>query len=352
MLSTDSTRALLGPADPARGMPTPEPALPATVLIGRAEATSVRRFTPGRAIGLALAATAAVAAAVVLVPGGEDAPPRSTTKPPVVAGPRTGDTSLVATPVAFTITTNPPSASAELRALAKRIGEAPYDARTGRYSYVKSKTWGDPTMSSENGKYSLGYTHEDETWHAAHRSGVQRTTMLPYEFPDEASRDYYKTMPPPDKAPSLMTVDAVGPLPTSRAGLARLLLAGRGTGGIAKAVGTVYSRYPLSRASRAMVLDILADERGFQWRGEVTDRAGRRGVAITGDERGGRTVLIFDPATGALLQTEHVILDTPTPTLSAYHVLLAFDRRDDPPAVPPLPTTTPTTKEGGPPTVN
>ncbi len=348
MLSTDSTRALLGPADPARGMPTPEPVLPATVLIGRAGATSARRFTPGRAIGVALAATAAVAAAVVLVPG--DEVPRSTTKPPVVAGPRTGDTSLVVTPVAFTITTNPPSASAELRALAKRIGEAPYDARTGRYSYVKSRTWGDPTMSSENGKYSLGYTHEDERWQAADRPGVQRTTMLPYEFPDEASRDHYGDMPPPDKTPSLMPIDEVGAVPTDRAALARRLNAGLGTGAVAKAVATAYTRYPLSRANRAMVLDILADEKGFRWRGEVTDRAGREGVAITGDERDGRSVLIFDPATGALLASEYVILGTPTPRLSAYQVLLAFDRRDDPPAVPPLPTTAPTV--GGPPTVN
>jgi hypothetical protein len=358
MSSTESTRALLGPADPARGVRVPEPRLPAMALIDRATTTTafddVRPSAPRRAVRFALpAATAAAAAAtvavVVLVPGGagdSTRDPRAGTNPPTTSAPEHSARGLVVTPVAYAIADNPPSASAELRALARRIGDAPYDSRTGRYAYVRTKTWGDPQMSSEDGKYSVGYTHEDEKWQSAVRPGVQSTTMLPYEFPDEASRDHFKDMPPPDKQPSLMTIDAVGEVPAGRVRLARQLYAGHGPIGIAKAVDAVYSRYPLARANRAMVLDILADEPAFRWRGEVTDRAGRKGVAITGDEQGARVVLIFDPATGALLASEHVFLRPPTPILGAYAVFLSYDRRNDAPQVPATPGNGPTREPG------
>lgn len=362
MSSIDSTRALLGPADPARGVPEPAPRISAMSLIDRATASTaldeVRPPAPRRALRFALPAVTAVAAAatvavVVLVPGGADDPSgdtRAGTNRPGTSAPENSATSLVVTPVAYSIADNPPDASAELRALAKSIGTAPYDSRTGRYTYVRTKTWGDPQMSSEDGKYSVGYTHEDEAWQAADSSGVRSATMLPYEFPDEASRDHFKDMPPPDGKPSLIPVPAVGTLPADRVRLARLLYAGHGPLGMAKAVDAVYSRYALTRTSRAMILDILAGESEFRWRGDVTDRAGRKGVAITGDEQGGRAVLIFDPATGALLASEHVLLESPTPVLGAYAVFLSYDRRDDAPEVPATPRTKPGTAPSATPT--
>lgn len=359
MFGTDSTRTLLGPADPARGMPEPQHRLPAMTLIDRAELTAVtgpaRRPAIRRTLRLALSGTTAVAAAaavaVVLVStaANDHAPtPRAGDNPPVTTAPA-GDGDLVVTPVAFTIADNPPAARDQLRALAKRIGAAPYDSRTGRYAYVHSKTWGDPQMGAEGGKYTAGYTHDDETWLAANQDGTQRTTMLPHEFPDKASRDYFKNLPAPDGKPSSLKVEAVGALPTDRAGLARMLHASRGVGDMAKAVNTVYSRYAVSRASRAMILELLADQAGFRWRGEVTDRAGRKGVAISGDQRGGRSVLIFDPVTGALLAQEHVRLDASIPVLSSYNVFLAYDRQNSAPAVPTNPgppSTTPGTQPG------
>ena len=356
MFDTRSTRALLAPADPAAGAPESTPRVPAMTLIDRAESTAdaslatVRRPAPRRGVRFALAATTAVAAVaavtVVVVNGTGDAPVRGpqADRPSASAQPAE-DSTLVVSPIAYTITTNPPGAAAELRALAKRIRDAPYDARTGRYAYVHSKTWGDPQMSTENGKYTAGATHQDETWQAATRAGVQRTTNLPPEYPDQASRDYFKDKPLPVPGRASMTLEAVGTLPTSRAGLAERLHLSRGPSDMAKAVDTIYSRYPLSRATRSTVLEILADQQGFRWRGAVTDRAGRKGVAITGDQAGGRSVLIFDPVTGALLASENVQL-VATPVLSAYSVFLGYDRRDTAPTVPAQ--SGPPTKPGAP----
>ncbi len=357
MFDTRSTRALLAPADPAAGVPEPTPRVPAMTLIDRAERTAdaglapVRRPTARRPLRFALSATTALAAAaavtVVVVNGTGDAPARGPQADrPSTSAPPAEESTLVVTPIAYTITTNPPGAAAELRALAKRIRDAPYDARTGRYAYVHSKTWGDPQMSTEGGKYTAGATHQDETWQAAAGTGVQRTTNLPLQYPDRASRDYFRDNPQPVPGRSSMTLDAVGTLPTSRAGLAERLHLSRGPSDMAKAVDTIYSRYPLSRATRATVLEILADQPGFRWRGAVTDRAGRKGVAITGDQAGGRSVLVFDPVTGALLASENVQL-VATPVLSAYSVFLAYDRRDTAPAVP-VQAGRPPTKPGAP----
>lgn len=77
----------------------------------------------------------------------------------------------------------------------------------------------------------------------------------------------------------------------------------------------------------------LADQPGYVWRGAVTDRAGRAGVAISYDDtaHGQRSVLVFDSRTGQLLAHELVEL-APEPRLLSYTVLDA-GRTDQRPAV-------------------
>jgi hypothetical protein len=89
------------------------------------------------------------------------------------------------------------------------------------------------------------------------------------------------------------------------------------------------------RQTRATILRILAGVPGFVWRGEVTDRAGRTGVAVTADEGDKQhhmqAVLVFDPRTGELLAHEFLALNwqgrlAPLARVSEYTLLLAYDR--------------------------
>jgi hypothetical protein len=83
---------------------------------------------------------------------------------------------------------------------------------------------------------------------------------------------------------------------------------------------------------------VLADTDGLTDRGEVTDRAGRRGVAFSVDSDAGATrdIVVFDPATGQLLSYERVVLVSPprtavrAPAVVTYVLYLARDRTDQP----------------------
>jgi uncharacterized membrane protein len=111
-----------------------------------------------------------------------------------------------------------------------------------------------------------------------------RTRTLAPEYPDEASRRFYEKMLPathqalPNEPPysDLPPGQAGGtePLPTTRAQLVKLLDVQYGPGALAKKLGTLYEAYAIPRATRALILDILAGVPGWSWRGGVTDRAG------------------------------------------------------------------------------
>jgi len=315
MFGAQRTRTLLRAADPVSAEITPPPRLSATELIARAEASTEprprHRPRPTRRLVLAAGATAVAAgAAAVLHPfttSTVDGP--GALSPPAGAG-----AGPVLAPIAYQIDHDPPPAAARLRALAGRLAAAPYDNHTGGYAYHRVRSWGDPQVSSPDGRYVLGYASERQTWELADGSGLQRSTPLPPEFPDQASRDWWQqhlpgvstgpgenTMPPSPNAVQL---------PADRAGLAELLDVRYGASAVAKQVDTIYARYVVPKRTRAQVLNILADMPGFKWRGQATDRAGRRGVAITYDDRahGQQSLLIFDQRTGALLALEAVWL--------------------------------------------
>jgi hypothetical protein len=363
----------LSTADPARAMSVPPAATAATELIARAETGAgrenllvdlpPRRPAHGRRLGLAVAAAmvpVAIAGMVyVLSPGAADNPSAAGATTPVVAG-------RVLVPIAYAITTDAPAAAAHLRALAKRVTDAPYDTKAGRYAYRHTKSWGTTVQSAEG--FEMGFVEEWEEWTAPDGSGRTRTKRLGAEFPNEESRRYFEQRiaegdygPIPNEsvedvpAPSTGVAETPGPItqnpyepprpadrtrpPSNVADLAKLLRVEHGALDAAKWTMELYRSYAVPRQTRAQVLEILASLGQFVWRGQVTDRAGRTGVAISVDHTvpdkdmpddphdSYQMVLIFNPDTGELLASEFLALAPARETLS-YISFIGHDRVD------------------------
>lgn len=325
------SRTLLGPADPARGVVVPLPEVSAADVIARDDQPGLAAPRPGRRVVLAAAAVTVAAGAT----GAAVYPFIRSTEDTAAPTVKT-DAGLVV-PIAYQIPTNAPPAGSYLRDLAHRIGNAPYDVHTGRYTYHHTKWWGGGMLTSPEG-YTKSFVEEQEVWAATDGSGRRRLRMLPPEYPDEASRRYYENLPPPTGDKTLPPEPAYEdlpaglagpsePLPINRGQLVKLLDVQYGAGAVAKKLGTLYEEYAIPRRTRALILDILAGMPGWSWRGEVTDRAGRPGVAITGEDHGQQQLLVFDPRSGVLLAHEVVFLE-PKRWVAAYQLLLVTDRTD------------------------
>jgi hypothetical protein len=334
MFGEQQIRTLLGPADPTRTGTVAPPRLSAHDVIVLAEAApepvDVRPAgRPTRRLVLAAGAAVALAAAGTVVHLSTDETPEV----PTAIGPPGGNpASPVLVPIAYQFPDGSRPAAAELRALAGRLRDAPYENSVGRYAYHSSKSYGDPLMG--NGPYVMGLVSELKVWQAADGTGQQIRTELDPEFPDEASRDYWTRNPPqpskkvPPPGPDPLPPMSIRPLPSDRAGLADLLKVEHGAGAVNKATLTVYGRYVVPRRTRAEILRVLADVPGFSWRGEVTDRAGRTGLAITFDDRthGQQHLLVFNPTTGEL--AAHELLTLEPLRISTYTMILDTGRTD------------------------
>ncbi|MEV1108063.1 CU044_5270 family protein [Micromonospora sp. NPDC049751] len=324
MFSVARTRTLIGPADPARSATVAPPSVAAHELIDRAgvaEAAAHRRVRPTRRLVLTAGALAVAAgAAAALRPSGERTP-----DVPVGPGDAVG---LVLVPVAYQFDADPPAAGPRLRTLASKIKDAGYDTRGGRYMYHHTKVWGDPVMSSPDDRYHVAFVGETKVWQAADGTGSQANTQLEPQYPDEKSQAYWRRKLPQGPADaaesSLIPLPPMEltPPPADPVRLRELLKIEYGPGSASKAVGTLYARYVIPRATRAEILRVLADLPGLRWRGQVTDRAGRAGVAVTYDDRehDAQSLLIFDADTGGLLAHEMLTL-TPV-RLNAYQMII------------------------------
>ncbi|MEU5779755.1 CU044_5270 family protein [Micromonospora lupini] len=324
MDGAERTRTLLGPADPARTIVVAPPPVPARDLIERAgttdPATGHRRVRPTRRL-LLTAGTLAVAAGAVAVLRPFD---QRTPDGPGESGSAVG-TLLV--PVAYQFDADPPAAGPQLRTLASKIKDTEYDHRTGRYMYHQKRVWGDPVMSSADGRHHVAFADESKVWQAVDGTGSQSNTQLEPQYPDQESRDYWqRRMAGPAVADTAAMIPLppmeLTPPPADPSRLRELLKVELGAGAASKEVSTLYARYVVPRATRAAILEVLADVPGFRWRGRVTDRAGRAGVAVTADERehDQQSLLIFDPRTGELLA--HELLTLAPVRISAYQLIL------------------------------
>lgn len=282
-----------------------------------------RRVRPSRRLVLT-AGTLAVAAGAVAVLQPFDGP-----APDAPGGPG-NSAGLVLVPVAYQFDADPPEAGPQLRALADKIKDAEYDHRGGRYMYHHTKLWGDPVMTSADGRHHVAFASESKLWQAADGTGNQIRTQLEPQYPDQESRDYWQresigrpaATGTPAPAVTPLSPEELRPLSADPSELRERLKVEYGAGAASKWVGTLYGQYVVPRATRAAVLRVLADVPGFRWRGQVTDRAGRNGVAVTFDDRehDQQSLLIFDPKTGELLA--HELLTLSPVRISSYEVIL------------------------------
>jgi hypothetical protein len=355
MFDTSSTKALLGPADPARGVPIPPPRARAVDLIALAEATAgidapsgVRRRRVLVPVVAGVAAAGLVATGVVAggltggSPSGVTAgratgptPTRATGPTPTRTDAPTPVFGPVVRPVAFEFDQKPPAAGEQLRAIAAQLAPSRCDTTTGKYTFIHTIGWNAVFDDAPDGRSQRIVPSERWNWLAADGSARFRATVLPAVYPNEESYRYFQKHPvQPTGTPAADVNDlppdprrAIRPLPTDPAEVAKKLLTG-GKQFLFWNVRDWFSAHAVPQATRAEVLRILANTPGVVWRGETTDRAGRKGVAVSLDDGATRHVLIFDPRTGEMLAWDDV--ERPVDTVAGSTVLLGCEHTDEP----------------------
>jgi hypothetical protein len=181
-----------------------------------------------------------------------------------------------------------------------------------------------------------------ETWQSRDGSGRERITpSAPVDFPTPADRSSWLAAGSPDLAESpsdrrlrpadrpfafgadSLTYAQLERLPTDPSALASTL-----TGMVERQRGEIPATFdagqarayllftlirdsfeaPTSPALRAALYTLTSTTPGLQLSGAVTDHAGRTGTAVTVVLGDARFVLIVDPRTGALLETQRILL--------------------------------------------
>lgn len=221
---------------------------------------------------------------------------------------------------------------------------------TGRYQYVETQGWYLDTAMSSQGAGSAVIPVLRRQWIAGDGSGEIVTRPGKPYFPSEASRRAWQSAGAARPRPTEQTFGRgelqfmwrPGSLSSDPAVLRRQLEVGHpaslGPAETMVAVSDLYNEQAVGPAVRAAVMRLVSTLPGLQYDGTTTDRAGRRGVGVsTESDLSGlptRYILIFDPDTGQLLDSEQVLtvtagkLDVPIPSVIAYTAYLAAYRTE------------------------
>jgi hypothetical protein len=258
-----------------------------------------RRWMLGSPLVAAAAVLAVLAASRVLLPG-EQPPPAAATQPstPAVVAPELALGPPA--PLGFTEPAPAVPARATLAALATRIGSGA-TGTPGQYAYLHTRTW---TGSPE----SSGVMRDEWLWWAANRSGRLVSALSPVAAGTARHTVDYR----PGQVPVVIDAPSADP-PILASQLADFADFASGPQAPLRAVVDMYRFHLLDPAHRAAALRVLADTDGLVYRGEVTDAAGRTGIAVSADSDQGATrdVAVFDQSTGALLSYERVAVVVP-----------------------------------------
>lgn len=253
---------------------------------------------------------------------------------PAVAGPAplvmdTGDAS--------------PSAQAWLTATAAGLPVA--DTASQRpNTYIRLQRW---AMDTTNPKLDL-YAYDLRLWWRPDRSAVTADTPLPAQPKGKTTAQWL--LGPPANATSEVIHHPSGSYsllvdePAADPAALRLQLetqepSSNGPQATLRSLAAFVQFHCLNPRQRGAMLTVLAGVEGLRWRGATTDRAGRRGFAVTIDSASGvsgsvRDVLVLSPR-GEVLSHELITLSPPAGvsvpryTVTSYTLYLESERTFD-----------------------
>ncbi|SCL45588.1 CU044_5270 family protein [Micromonospora peucetia] len=297
---------------------------------------SIRRQWTRRAVLGAVAASAtAIAGALVVQVVGPAKPVLAVTPPPLH----------------LQYDKDAPAASDALLKLASAVqaGPAVNEQRSGRFSFVRVGQWSlDMSSSAKDGTAVAVVPQVISTWRALDGSGKVVTASL-HRSDVGDKPDAQALMTAATRGGTQVSTYAAGqlaaviadPIPHDVDALAKALYAhqpqDKGAQSAVRAIADLYRAAAVDRDVRVAALRFLARTDGVLLRGEITDRLGRRGLAVSVDSKTGETrdLLVFDQRTGLLLAHESMFLKRPeklpvkVPAVFSYVLYLEQDRRTD-----------------------
>lgn len=269
------------------------------------------KLRPGRWLRWATPLGAAVVALIVLATG------KTPLTRPAPDGHPAIETFTAPAPLSLQLTDQPEPARDRLQHLADTIAATPDPAPSGRYGHIHTQRWPADTGTPPPGQLLAA---DDELWTTPQRTAHVRTTVLP---PQPAGRVLaaWITSPPAgqphrtDYQPGELAALAL--VPSTEPAILAGQLAGSVSGPRSPdvtlgAVATMNRYHVLGARQRAAILQVLADTDGLDLRGQVTDRAGRSGIAVSVDNTADATrdLAVFDADSGALLSYERIAMVT------------------------------------------
>lgn len=196
----------------------------------------------------------------------------------------------------------------------------------GQYLYFSTREHATSMYVPGHGRTNFLFTEsmDVEDWTSQDGSGRVVTEPTGITFPSPADRAAWESAGKPELSSKTSddrdsegegyTIDLSG-VPTDPDELLvaierRELLGGEGADWVTfQIIGELLHLTYSSPEHRAALYEVAANFPGVDFQGDVTDPAGRRGVAVSFDGGGHRHELIFDPETAELLSERQILLD-------------------------------------------
>lgn len=252
----------------------------------------------------------------------------------LVIGPGGGSQSAyAATPpvLPYTTTAIAPGGPVLDRIAAAADHQLPPLLRTGPYRYVRTEGWALNSAVSGGHVTSALESHQSEAWRLPGGRGRIRATTGESLVDRVGSRRTLAVLAKPAKQTiilgqgdyqlepllNLATLPYQDPsafaMAVQRDTNARIPAGAH----LGEAIAALFQEQPIPSADRAKVWRLLATIPGVTYRGQLADRIGRPGMAITLDDDAtafglpGRYLYIIDPATGQLLEYDDILTTDP-----------------------------------------